>query len=172
MDGGLTQPWPISHTQNDTLTLSRSMMNGLQALESWQTTFNHPRGGTLGLFNAIQNIGGIVGLPFAPFVSDHFGRRAGMILGAILMIVGTILQTSAQNMAMFIVARALIGCGCSFSAVSSPVLVTELAFPTHRAPLTSLYNSSWYLGSIIAGVSLAFGTGRSHQSFACLAPFG
>jgi MFS family permease len=129
------------------------MMNGLQTLTSWQETFNHPRGGTLGLFNAIQTIGTIVGLPFAPYVSDKLGRRAGITLGAIIMVIGTILQTAAQNMVMFIVARALIGCGCSFSAIASPVLVTELAFPSHRAPLTSMYNSSWYLGSIIAGVS-------------------
>jgi sugar porter (SP) family MFS transporter len=39
------------------------------------------------------------------------------------------------------------------------VLITELAFPTHRGPLTSLYNSSWYLGSIVAAWT-TFGTFR------------
>lgn len=117
------------------------------------STFNHPKGSTLGLFNAIQNIGGIIGLPFAPYVSDKFGRRAGIFLGACLMIIGAAIQAGAQNMAMFIVARGLVGMGCSFAAIASPVLVTELAYPTYRAPLTSLYNSSWYLGSIIAAAT-------------------
>jgi hypothetical protein len=31
-----------------------SMMNGLQSLDQWEDYFNHPTGGTLGLFNAIQ----------------------------------------------------------------------------------------------------------------------
>ena len=30
------------------------------------------------------------------------------------------------------------------------MLITELAFPTHRGPLTALYNTSWCLGSITA----------------------
>ena len=29
------------------------------------------------------------------------------------------------------------------------MLVTEIAYPTYRAPLTSLYNSLWYSGSIM-----------------------
>lgn len=31
-----------------------SMMNGLQSLTLWENYFNHPHGGRLGLFNAIQ----------------------------------------------------------------------------------------------------------------------
>lgn len=29
------------------------------------------------------------------------------------------------------------------------MLVTELSYPTYRAPMTSLYNSLWYSGSIM-----------------------
>lgn len=43
--------------------------------------------------------------------------------------------------------------------MASPVLITELAFPTHRAPITGLYNSSWYLGSILAAW-VTYGTFR------------
>ena len=67
-----------------------------------------------------------------------------------VMVVGVILQTACQNFGMFIGARFLVGFGLSFASISAPVLLTELAFPTHRAPLTSLYNTSWYLGSIVA----------------------
>jgi hypothetical protein len=74
-----------------------SMMNGLQSLTYWENYFDHPTGGTLGLFNAIQvgvlawpqktsltkqNIGGLCGLPFGPFVSDRFGRRATIFGGS------------------------------------------------------------------------------------------
>lgn len=66
------------------------------------------------------------------------------------MLVGVAVQTAAQNIGMFIAARFLIGFGLSLACLAAPILITELAFPTHRAPLTSLYNSTWYLGSIVA----------------------
>jgi hypothetical protein len=43
--------------------------------------------------------------------------------------------------------------------MAAPVLITELAFPTHRAPITAMYNSSWYLGSIVAAW-VTYGTFR------------
>ena len=127
-----------------------SMMNNLQTLVVWKTYFKNPKGGTLGLFNAIQSIGGLAGLPFAPYLNDTIGRRYTIFLGSSIMLVGVALQTAAQNIGMFIGARFLLGFGLAFSALASPTLLTELAFPTHRAPLTSLFNTSWYLGSIVA----------------------
>jgi MFS family permease len=58
-----------------------------------------------------------------------------------VIIIGTIIQTAAQNVGMFIGCRFLIGFGLAFACMASPVLITELAFPTHRAPITGLYNT-------------------------------
>ncbi|ORX38165.1 general substrate transporter [Kockovaella imperatae] len=127
-----------------------SMMNGLQTVENWQVFFHHPHGSVLGVFNAIQSIGGIVGLPLAPYLSERFGRRGALAIGDAVMLIGVILQTASQNVAMFIICRFFIGVGLAFACLAAPVLITELAFPTHRAPITALYNSSWYLGSILA----------------------
>lgn len=44
----------------------------------------------------------------------------------------------------------VVGIGLCFATNAAPLLVTELAYPTQRAPITALYNSSWYLGSIIS----------------------
>ncbi|KAL7418331.1 hypothetical protein Q5752_006789 [Cryptotrichosporon argae] len=146
-----------------------SMMNGLQALDNWKQYFGSPTGGLLGLFNAIQNIGGLVGLPFAPWVSDTLGRRTGIMLGCIIMMIGVALQTAAQNIGMFIAARGLVGFGLSFATIAAPVLITELAFPTHRAGLTSLYNSTWYLGSIVAAWT-TYGTFRLQNTWSWRIP--
>ena len=43
----------------------------------------------------------------------------------------------------------LIGFGLTFAANSAPMLVSEIAYPPYRAPLTSMYNSLWYSGSIV-----------------------
>ena len=63
-----------------------SMMNGLQSLPQWQDAFNHPGSSMLGLLNAIQNVGVVAGLPFAPYISDGIGRRASVLSGAGIMV--------------------------------------------------------------------------------------
>ncbi|TXT06102.1 hypothetical protein VHUM_03575 [Vanrija humicola] len=138
-----------------------SMMNGLQALSTWRNYFGHPeeKATLFGIFNAIQNMGSLCGLPFAPYVSDRWGRRMGIFVGCCIMLAATAIQTAAQNVDMFIAARGLIGFGLSFATIASPILITELAFPTHRAPFTALYNTQWYLGSIVAAWT-TYGTFR------------
>ncbi|KAH8107644.1 general substrate transporter [Cristinia sonorae] len=127
-----------------------SMMNGLQSLDQWKQAFNYPSGGMLGLLNAIQNIGCLAAYPFSPYISDGMGRRFAVALGAVIMCIATVLQTASNSVGMFIGARFMIGFGLTFSAAAAPVLITEVSYPTLRGPSTSLYNSLWFLGSIIA----------------------
>jgi len=61
-------------------------MNGLQSLPQWQSAFNYPGSTMLGLLNAIQNIGSLAGLPFAPYLSDGIGRRPAVLFGAGIMV--------------------------------------------------------------------------------------
>ncbi|TDL25883.1 general substrate transporter [Rickenella mellea] len=127
-----------------------SLVNGLQIVPDWQKYFNYPEGKALGLINSAQNVGAIIGMPFTPLASDRLGRRAALFIGSFIMLGGVALQVAAQNVAMFIGARFIIGFGLSFATNAAPLLITELAYPTQRGKLTSLYNSSWYSGSIIA----------------------
>ncbi|KAG8730586.1 hypothetical protein FRC12_020181, partial [Ceratobasidium sp. 428] len=136
-----------------------SMMNGLQSVAEWKEYFNHPTSKQLGLFNAIQSIGALCGLPPAPFIADKFGRRAGIFTGATITLAGAIVQTLTKNLPTFVAARFLIGFGTTLAMMASPLLISELAYPTHRAPLTALFNCLWFSGSIVAGWS-TFGTFR------------
>ncbi|KAG8969229.1 hypothetical protein FRC03_003754 [Tulasnella sp. 419] len=136
-----------------------SMISGLQLVDQWQEYFNNPSGSSLGLVTSVQNIGALVALPFAPLVSDGFGRRKGLFLGSILMLAGVGLQTQSTSIVQFILSRGLIGFGLCFAINAAPLLITELAYPTHRGPITAMYNSSWYLGSIVAAW-VTFGTFR------------
>ncbi|KAI0064231.1 hexose transporter [Artomyces pyxidatus] len=140
-----------------------SMMNALQSDGQWNAYFNTPHGSQLGLLNAIQNIGSLAAYPMAPYLSDGLGRRATIFIGAFIMLIATALQTAAQSVGMFIGARFLIGFGLTFAANAAPMLVTEVAYPAYRAPLTSMYNSLWYSGAIIAAWT-TFGTEYMHHS--------
>ncbi|KAH8108793.1 hexose transporter [Phellopilus nigrolimitatus] len=146
-----------------------SMMNGLQSLTQWEDAFNHPTGGMLGLLNAIQNIGSLAAYPFAPYVSDGIGRRPTVFSGALIMCAATALQTASQSIGMFIGARFMIGFGLGFAANSAPMLVSEIAYPPYRAQMTSLYNSLWYSGSIIAAWT-TFGSFKIPSSWAWRLP--
>ena len=70
---------------------------------------------------------------------------------------------------MFIGARFLIGFGLTFASNSAAMLVIELSYPPYRAPLSSLYNSLWYTGSIIAAWS-TFGTFKINSSWSWRIP--
>lgn len=135
------------------------MMNGLQAVESWRSYFGEPKGATLGLFNAAYPIGGLVAIPFISFACDGFGRRAGLALGAIICCIGAALQSGAQNLEMFVIARGVLGCGTVFLGASGAPLITEIAHPAHRATATAMFNTTYSLGAIVAAWS-TFGTFR------------
>lgn len=51
---------------------------------------------------------------------------------------------------MFASARAIIGLGLSFEYTAAPMLVTELAHPTHRAQLSTLLNTLYNFGATLA----------------------
>ncbi|RXG44375.1 hypothetical protein VDGE_04974 [Verticillium dahliae] len=110
-----------------------SMMNGLQSLPQWRKYFGNPEGATLGAMNSVYPAGKVVALFLVTWICDRF-----------------VMQAVSQNMHTFIVARAVLGFFTSFLAQPSPILIAELAYPTHRGKLTALYQTSFYLGGIIA----------------------
>ena len=70
---------------------------------------------------------------------------------------------------MFIGARFLIGFGLTFATNGAAMLVVELSYPPYRATLSSLYNSLWYTGAIVAAWS-TFGTFKINSSWSWRIP--
>lgn len=91
------------------------------------------------------------------------GRRAGILIGSLLCVVGCALQSAAQSSTMFIVGRLLIGFGISFTTCAGPSLINELAHPRMRGTIASMFNVLWYVGSIVAAWT-CFGTGHMTSS--------
>lgn len=52
--------------------------------------------------------------PFAPYVSDIFGRKIGILFGSAIVLIAAILQAATQNLGMFVGSRFLIGFGTTF----------------------------------------------------------
>lgn len=140
------------------------MLNNLRILEYWTKYFNDPKESTLGLLTALYSIGSIASLPVAPFVADHFGRKTAIAAGCVIMIVGAAIQAAAKNLDYFMGGRFLMGFGNSLAQLSSPLLLTELCHPQHRARVTAVYNCLWNVGAIIC-TWLTFGTKRIESNW-------
>ena len=131
--------------------------------------FNHPSGSLLGLFACIMSIGSLVALPVVPYTADILGRRMGVVIGCLIMVMGVVLQSISVNFRMFIAARFFLGFGIAIAHGSSPLLITELAHPQHRATFTTIYNTTWYTGSFIAAW-LTFGTNHIPNNWSWRVP--
>ncbi|KAL2258160.1 hypothetical protein VTK26DRAFT_8644 [Humicola hyalothermophila] len=128
-----------------------SLMGGLNGMTAYQRYFNmSTAGSSTGLVFAMYNIGSVAAVFFTGPVNDYFGRRWGMFVSAVIIIVGTCIQAPSMTSRQFLAARFVLGFGVSFACVSAPCYVSEMAHPKWRGTLTGLYNCTWYIGSIVA----------------------
>ena len=104
----------------------------------------------LGLVNAAQSLGSVVALPVVGTFSDRYGRKVVLLTGTVGVIVATVVQATSTTLAQFVVSRFVVGAAGMFSAQPAPLLLAELAYPTHRAKYTSAYWTLYYLGAILA----------------------
>ncbi|WPG99114.1 general substrate transporter [Acrodontium crateriforme] len=146
-----------------------SMLNGMQALPSWQTQFDHPSGANLGaLVNAIV-FGVLASLFVSSQLCEKFGRRLPVTIGTALVVVGSALQGGAQNFGMFFAGRFVIGFGTGIVAVAAPQLMTECAYPTQRGKLVSLYMTQWVVGYLVAAW-ITYGTFKMNSTWSWRLP--
>lgn len=127
-----------------------SMLNGLQSLPIWHEKMGDPTGYVLGHLSNGTIYGSLVSVLIAPYISDIFGRRAGIVVGQTLNLIGSILQGASTNYGFFLASRIVMGLGTGISTVASPTLVSEVSYPSLRGPCTAFYNTCWYLGAVIA----------------------
>lgn len=130
------------------------MLNGLNILPSY-TDYFQLTDATTGLNTGSVFIGGVLGPAFSGVIADRYGRRPGMFWGAIVMLVGIILQTAAQNVAMFVVARIVLGFGNAVSGIAASVYLSE-TFPSRWR--------AWELVSLITSTSMLIAISWDNQT--------
>ena len=69
---------------------------------------------------------------------DLFGRKLTIQLGALICLVGAILQASAMNLAMILIGRILAGWAVGLMSMSVPVYQAECAHPFSRGLIVGL----------------------------------
>lgn len=118
-------------------------------------------------------------MPIVPYVNDKFGRKHSITFGSTILIIGVALQSASQNsqsplsicvlyywmglipilcaVGMFLASRLILGAGIPFAVSGASQLLAELTYPRERAVITGLFNTSWFIGSIMAA-SVTLGT--------------
>ncbi|RCK54454.1 Lactose permease [Candida viswanathii] len=146
-----------------------SMLNGFQIIDRWGKKMGNPSGAVLGALSNGVVFGGLIAAFFASSFCDRYGRKPTVLLGAFFLILGSILQGASTNYTFFLMSRLIIGVGTGLSAVGSPCLISELAYPKYRDTCTSFYNTFWYLGATIAAW-VTFGTHKIPSQYAWKIP--
>lgn len=126
-------------------------MNGLQILPSY-TEYFHLNTATNGLNNASSWMGSILATPFLQIAPDMLGRKKAILISAMVCFVGIILQSAAQNIGMFIVARMVVGFGSQMSSASAPALLGELLPAATRGRILGFFFSCFYVGSLLSAI--------------------
>jgi len=141
-----------------------SVFNSLYSMPTFNHVIGNVDGAVLGALTNGYVFGAFISFFINPYIIDRLGRKPGIQIGNIIIICGVFIQSCAGSwrssfpsnytgrdvLGMLIGARVIIGIGAGLISVAAPCLISELSFPTHRSTCTAYYNSSWYLGAIVA----------------------
>ncbi|KAK6536781.1 hypothetical protein TWF281_000995 [Arthrobotrys megalospora] len=141
----------VAVVNSATLGYDASVMNGLSILPSY-TEYFHLNDATTGLNNAAVWIGSILGIALVQPIPDRYGRKNAILIATIITVIGIILQAAAQNIAMFVVGRIIIGLGTVLSNVSAPPLLAELLPPRSRSYVLGIFFSCFYVGGLLSAI--------------------
>lgn len=119
--------------------------NGLNILPAYADYF-HINTATQSLSTSALYIGAFIAGMTYSYVTDRTGRRAAMFWAAILTIVFAIVQTASVNIAMFTVARILVGYGVAASSIAAPTYLAETLPYTWRGWGLGLMTDFYYVG--------------------------
>lgn len=132
------------------------MVGSILNLDAYVNYF-HLTDATTGLNTAAVWLGQIIAtLTVLQHINDKYGRKTAVWISIAISVIGVVLQAAAQNIAMFIVGRMIIGFGIATGVVSSSILVSELVTPKRRGFVLGLSFTSFLVGSLLAaGVTYA-----------------
>lgn len=69
----------------------------------------------LQLFTSSLYLAGLTATFFASYTTRRLGRKLTMLIAGFFFVVGVILNAAAQDLAMLIIGRILLGCGVGFA---------------------------------------------------------
>ncbi|KAL8724111.1 MAG: hypothetical protein Q9181_006979 [Wetmoreana brouardii] len=99
-----------------------------------------------GIIAAIYDIGCFVGAIVAFLTAERFGRKGSIKWGSWIMVVGTILQTTATEKVQMIISRIITGVGNGINTVNVPIWQAESFKSSNRGAMLVIQSALIALG--------------------------
>lgn len=133
----------------------QGVMSGIISSPVFNDYFPETRDSTMqGLVTAIYEIGCLIGAVFILGVGDLLGRRRAIILGGIIMVLGTIIQVTCKRghaqLAQLIIGRIVTGVGNGINTSTIPTYQAECSKTSNRGLLICIEGGIIAFGSLIA----------------------
>ncbi|GJX19556.1 sugar transport protein 13 [Tanacetum coccineum] len=115
----------------------------------------------LQLFTSSLYLAGLTATFFASYTTRQLGRKLTMLIAGLFFIIGVAFNAAAQNLAMLIVGRILLGCGVGvgFANQAVPVFLSEIAPTRIRGGLNILFQLNVTIGILFANL-VNYGTAK------------
>ncbi|KAL4186109.1 hypothetical protein AMTRI_Chr09g32140 [Amborella trichopoda] len=110
-------------------------------------------------FTSSLYIAGLLASFVASYLTRKFGRKPTMVAGGLTFLLGAILNGFAQNVAMLIIGRILLGIGVGFANQSVPLYLSEMAPPKLRGALNIMFQLAITVGILMANL-INYGTNK------------
>ncbi|EPS37058.1 hypothetical protein H072_9328 [Dactylellina haptotyla CBS 200.50] len=134
--------------------LDASLIGNLNTLPSFQAFFGTKSSNTAtGLIFASMQVGGILGA-FTLRLADSRGRLFCIQMGSLGVICGALIQGFSRAVWMFMVGRFTLGFFSTLACRSSSIYLIEISPAERRGTIAGLYNTLFFLGSILATISV------------------
>ncbi|KAL5520467.1 hypothetical protein ACEPAG_9691 [Sanghuangporus baumii] len=147
-----------------------SLMTAINGMPFYQNRFNQGQlDVSTGIIFSIYTIGQMAGSLFAGQICDRFGRRAGMFVGCLTIMLGSAIISATMHRPQFIAGRFILGMGIAIATIAAPTYTVEVAPPQWRGRLTSLYNTGWNGGAIPAA-AITLGTANLNSDWSWRIP--
>lgn len=95
-------------------------------------------------------LGAFAGTIPAALLADRFSRRMAIFISSIIFLFGGALQTGSQSGGQMLAGRFFAGYGIGSLGMLAPLYQAEIAHPSHRGRITTLFQFSLGLGAFIA----------------------
>ncbi|EMG50229.1 STL1 Sugar transporter STL1 [Candida maltosa Xu316] len=134
----------------------QGLMSGLISGEqfNWEFPATKDAPTIQGAVTASYELGCFFGAIFALVRGDQIGRRPLIIMGAIIIILGTVISTTAFRphwpLGQFVVGRVITGIGNGMNTATIPVWQSEMSRAENRGKLVNMEGAVIAIGTLVA----------------------
>jgi MFS transporter, SP family, galactose:H+ symporter len=105
---------------------------------------------SIGVMVSVVTLGAMFGALAGGSFAERFGRRAALITGGSLFVIGSLLSAFAGNATALVASRLVIGLAIGLASATAPMYIAEMAPAAVRGRLVSLFQLAITVGILIS----------------------